>query len=102
MPLEVCLGSNLALGLYRSVADHPIGRLADAGCTIVLGTDDPGFFGTDLAGEHALAFEANPRLGIATVSANAIAAAFCDEHMKDVLAHMLESHLCSNHDRTAA
>lgn len=101
MPLEVCLGSNLALGLYRSVADHPVGRLADAGCTIVLGTDDPGFFGTDLAREHALALEADPGLGIETVSSNAIAAAFCDDRTKDVLVHMLECRLCSSHDTRA-
>ncbi|SEI54776.1 adenosine deaminase [Sphingobium sp. AP50] len=98
MPLEVCLGSNLALGLYRSIADHPVGRMVDAGCTIVLGTDDPGFFGTNLAKEHALAIAADPRLGIEAVSTNAIAAAFCDEHTKASLAHMLESRLRSNQD----
>ncbi|MBR0652078.1 hypothetical protein GXW78_20645 [Roseomonas terrae] len=99
MPLEVCLGSNLALGLYRSVADHPVGRLADAGCTIVLGTDDPGFFGTDLAREHALAVEADPGLGIETVSSNAIAAAFCVDRTKDVLVQMLESRLRRRYPR---
>jgi adenosine deaminase len=91
MPLEICIGSNLALGLYHSVAEHPVKRIADAGCTIVLGTDDPGFFNTDLAEEYSLAVEADERLGFETVSANAIAAAFCDEHTKRVLAKMLET-----------
>ena len=89
MPLEVCLGSNLALGLYRSVAEHPVKRLVDAGCSLVLGTDDPGFFGTDLATEYGLALEADPRLSIESVSANAIAAAFCDEPTKSSLTCML-------------
>lgn len=96
MPLEVCLGSNLALGLCRSVTRHPVGILADAGCTIVLGTDDPGFFDTDIAKEHALALQANPRLGVKTVSANAIDAAFCDQHTKAVLAKLFESSLRGN------
>ena len=91
MPLEVCLGSNLALGLYASLPDHPIQRLAEAGCIIVLGTDDPGFFDTDLAKEHNLALEAHPSLGSETISANAIAAAFCDEPTKAVLGSMLAS-----------
>ena len=95
MPLEVCLGSNLALGLCRSVAKHPVVKLADAGCTIVLGTDDPGFFDTDLAKEHALAIQADPRLRIDTVSANAIEAAFCDQHTKAALAKILEKSLRS-------
>jgi len=90
MPLEICLGSNLALGLYRSIAEHPVARMADAGCMIVLGTDDPGFFATDLAKEYALALEATPRLGIETVSANAIAAAFCDEQTKAILNRSLD------------
>jgi adenosine deaminase len=91
MPLEICIGSNLALGLYRSVAEHPIRRLADAGCTIVLGTDDPGFFSTNLAKEYSLALEADERLGIEIISANAIAAAFCDEHTKVTLTKVLEN-----------
>lgn len=89
MPLEVCLRSNLALGLYPSIAEHPIGRLSDADCTIVLGTDDPGFFDTDLAEEYDLAFRAHPSLRIEKISSNAIAAAFCGEPTKAVLRAML-------------
>lgn len=89
MPLEVCLRSNLALGLYASISEHPIRRLSDAGCTVVLGTDDPGFFDSDLAEEYDLAFKAHPSLGIERVSGNAIAAAFCAEPTKAVLGDML-------------
>lgn len=90
MPLEICLGSNLALGLYPSIAEHPVQRLTDAGCAIVLGTDDPGFFGTDLATEYGLALQADPRLRVEKVSADAIAAAFCDEQTRAALNCMLE------------
>ncbi|MBM1817850.1 adenosine deaminase [Pseudosulfitobacter pseudonitzschiae] len=55
IPLEVCLTSNLALNLYPSIGKHPIGRLNAAGCAIVLGTDDPSFFSTDIEMEYSLA-----------------------------------------------
>lgn len=91
MPLEISLGSNLALGLYSSAAVHPIAKLAEAGCKIVLGTDDPGFFETDLAQEYALATTAAPRLTAEAITRNSIDAAFCDERTKAVLAGRLAS-----------
>jgi adenosine deaminase len=92
IPLEVCLGSKLALGLYPSMAEHPVGRLADAGCAIVLGTDDPGFFDTDLAREYELAKIASPRLTSAAISAAAVDAAFCDGRTKAILTDRLKAH----------
>ncbi|MBO0905948.1 adenosine deaminase [Jiella sonneratiae] len=55
--LEVCPGSNLALGLYPDIASHPLRRLVAAGVKATLGSDDPPFFGTDLAREYRLAAE---------------------------------------------
>jgi adenosine deaminase len=86
IPLEVCLSSNLALGLYRQPGDHPIRRLAAAGCTIVLGTDDPAFFNTSPKHEHQLA--TSLLQGIATtqqLAQKSVAAAFCDEVTKGFL-----------------
>ena len=50
--LEVCPGSNIALGLYPGWASHPIARLADAGCRVTVSTDDPPFFATTLTREY--------------------------------------------------
>lgn len=91
MPLEICLGSNLALGLYDSVDQHPIRKLSGAGCAIVLGTDDPGFFDTDLRREYDLALIADSSLLEARISTTAITAAFCDEGTKAKLRTMLSS-----------
>jgi Adenosine deaminase len=71
---------NLALGLYPSVAKHPIRNLTEAGCAIVLGTDDPGFFNTDIRLEYERA--EHPPLTRDVISATAIEAAFCDHETK--------------------
>jgi aminodeoxyfutalosine deaminase len=55
--LEVCLSSNIQLGLFRDYAAHPLGSLLDAGCAVVLNTDDPALFVTHLSREYAYAHE---------------------------------------------
>lgn len=50
--LEVCPGSNVALGVVPSWAAHPIARLADAGVRVTVSTDDPPFFHTTLRREY--------------------------------------------------
>lgn len=91
IPLEVCLSSNLALNLYSSVAEHPIRDLTKAGCAITLGTDDPGFFQTDIKREYQLATQACPSLTKEAISATAIEAAFCDDETKASLRNRLKS-----------
>jgi adenosine deaminase len=53
--LEVCPGSNLALGVYADPAQVPLRRIVDAGIPVALGADDPLLFGTRLAAQYALA-----------------------------------------------
>ena len=55
IPLEICITSNLVTGVVRSLEDHPIRRLYDAGVPITLNTDDPAMFGCTLLGEYQLA-----------------------------------------------
>lgn len=50
--LEICPGSNIALGVYPDWPAHPIARLADAGCRVTVSTDDPPFFATTLTREY--------------------------------------------------
>jgi adenosine deaminase/aminodeoxyfutalosine deaminase len=55
IPLEICLTSNMVTGVVKSLDEHPLRRLYDAGVPIVLNTDDPAMFGCTLAGEYRLA-----------------------------------------------
>jgi len=54
IPLGICPTSNLALGVYRSIQEHPVDRLRRAGVRISLNTDDPSLLGASLEGEYAL------------------------------------------------
>ena len=53
--LEVCPGSNVALGVYPTAADVPLRQLVDAGARVALGADDPLLFGSRLADQYTSA-----------------------------------------------
>lgn len=55
IPLEISISSNLATGVVRSLAEHPVRRLYNAGVPLTLNTDDPGIFRTTLTREFELA-----------------------------------------------
>jgi adenosine deaminase len=53
--LEVCPASNVALGVYPTMAEVPLRTLVGAGATIALGADDPLLFGPRLAAQYQAA-----------------------------------------------
>lgn len=79
--LECCPGSNIALSVFPSFADHPFVRLRDAGVKVTLNSDDPPFFRTTIGREYAIAADhfGLSRADLLDVSRTAIDAAFCDE-----------------------
>jgi adenosine deaminase len=55
--LEICITSNICLGVYDSYSKHPVKKLIDAGCLVSLNTDDPILFNTNLSHEYTVAFD---------------------------------------------
>jgi adenosine deaminase len=53
--LEVCPGSNVALGVFSAARDVPLRQLMDAGARIALGADDPLLFGSRLSAQYDIA-----------------------------------------------
>ena len=89
--LEVCPGSNIALGLYSDWRAHPVDRLRRAGVAVTLSTDDPPFFHTTLGREYdrlAEAFDWDEG-DFAALNRAALDAAFCDEATRARLAPRL-------------
>lgn len=82
--LEVCPGSNVALGAVPSWAAHPIARLADAGVRVTVSTDDPPFFHTTLTHEYQRLAETFgwSETEFQQMNLWAVDAAFCDETTK--------------------
>jgi adenosine deaminase len=90
--LEVCPTSNVALGLFPSYEDHPIGALRDAGVRVTLGSDDPPYFGCSIGSEYALARE---RLGfdeeqLRVMTRLAVEASFAEDAVKEALSARLD------------
>lgn len=90
--LEVCPGSNVALGVYPSWEAHPIAKLRDAGVKVTVSTDDPPFFHTDMVREYD---ELGRAFGwgeadFAALNKVALDAAFCDDFTKQRIAERLE------------
>jgi len=53
--LEVCPGSNVALGVYGAAGDVPLRQLVEAGAQVALGADDPLLFGSRLSAQYETA-----------------------------------------------
>ncbi len=89
--LEVCPGSNVALGVYPNWQSHPIEKLREAGVIITVSTDDPPFFHTDMENEfqelnNAFGWEEDDFHEITEASVDA---AFCDAETRELIMQRL-------------
>ena len=89
--LEVCPGSNIALGLYSSLDDHPIKFLLDKDLPVSISTDDPPFFATSLSKEYqdlhnvfGWGFEI-----FSQINKKSLEFAFCEAKLKEKLIQQL-------------
>jgi adenosine deaminase len=91
IPLGVCPTSNLTLGVYACIEDHPIDRLRRAGVAVSLNTDDPVLLGASLVGEYALCTKAFDWSDgdLRALARNSIDASFANEEVKARLSQAL-------------
>lgn len=91
--LEVCPGSNIALGVYRNWRSHPIHNLRERGVTVTVSTDDPPFFHTTMTREYerlAEAFDWDDGV-FEDIAKSSAEAAFCDKDTKEKILKRLEA-----------
>jgi adenosine deaminase len=93
IPLGICPTSNLALGVYPSLQEHPIERLRAAGVRVSVNTDDPALLGASLVGEYGLCRQAYGWSDAVTkaVARTSIEASFANESTKSKLLRELEA-----------
>lgn len=91
--LEVCPGSNVFLGVYDHLDQHPIEKLRDRGVKVTVSTDDPPFFHTTMRREYSALAQTFgwDREVFDQITKNALEGAFCDTDTKTRLAKQLET-----------
>jgi adenosine deaminase len=52
IPLDVCPTSNIHLGIYPAMSQHPFRQLDDLGVTLTINSDDPSIIGSSLCDEY--------------------------------------------------
>jgi len=81
IPLEICLGSNLASKSVHQLELHPFRTLFEARHPLAICTDDPGLFNLTLSDEYLrakLAFGLS-RFQLAQLSCDALKYSFCED-----------------------
>lgn len=92
IPLEICVTSNIRLGIFPSYDEHPVKRLIDAGCRVTLNSDDPALFQTTLTEEYV---HTVTRCGLSVKDlqrtiTNALSASYLPEDEKAVMRMTLQ------------
>jgi aminodeoxyfutalosine deaminase len=95
IPLELNPTSNVRTGVCASFGEHPLRRYFDAGLLVTLNSDDPAFFGSDLANEYLLAHteQGFTREELSQLAANSIRASFLSEPAKAAWHSQIDSTL---------
>jgi adenosine deaminase len=91
IPLGICPTSNVTLGLYAGLAEHPIERLRLAGVPVSVNTDDPVLLAVSLPEEYRRCVEAFgwDATTLRAVAATSIEASFADAPVKQALRRRL-------------
>jgi adenosine deaminase len=93
MPLTVCPLSNVKLCVFRTMAEHNLPALLDAGLCATVNSDDPAYFGGYINENFVQTFEALPQLTAQhawQLAKNSFEASFAPEADKQRWLHALD------------
>ena len=96
MPLTVCPLSNVKLCVFKTLAEHNLPTLLDAGLCATINSDDPAYFGGYINENFVQTFAALPQLGAAharQLALNSFEASFASAQDKARWAAALEATL---------
>lgn len=99
--LTVCPLSNLKLRVIKTMKQHPLRKMLDAGIRATVNSDDPAYFGGYISDNYKTVASALSldRSHVVTVARNSIEASFLDAAAKAALRSKLE-HYVKNSDLT--
>ncbi|GAA6524252.1 adenosine deaminase [Intrasporangium sp. DVR] len=101
--LEVCPGSNVALGVYSDPEDVPLVRILDAGVRVALGADDPLLFGSRLAQQYTAARELGcSDRDLASLARGSVLASRAPDHVRDAALRDIDAWLAEPPDASAS
>jgi adenosine deaminase len=100
--LHTCPTSNVCLGVYKDLANHPLRNLLREGCNVTLNSDDPALFGVSITDEYMNGVRHLRLSGIeiARLARNAFDAADLDANTRNDLCGEVASFLESSSART--
>ncbi len=93
MPLTVCPLSNVKLCVFKTMAEHNLPALLDAGLCVTVNSDDPAYFGGYVNQNYLETFAALPQLGARQahqLALNSFEASFVDDAQKALWRHRLD------------
>lgn len=94
IPLTVCPLSNIKLGIYNTIEQHPLKHMLAKGLNVSINSDDPAFFGSLLdnfkAAYHAIGLT---RSELITCARNSFAASFISASMKQKYVATFEQYI---------
>jgi adenosine deaminase len=93
IPLEIGMTSNVYLGFYRNIEEHPLPTLDRAGVLVTVNTDDPQLVGTTLSKEYQLLVDVfgYSMTDVIRIARNAIVACFAEPILKARLLQELDT-----------
>lgn len=97
MPLTVCPLSNVRLGSFLRLEDHPLPRMLELGMKVTINSDDPAYFGGYIGDNYT---EAHSALDLSyddmvTVARNSLDATFLPRPQKAVLLAELDRYVAA-------